>query len=108
MQLCRRIPEYESISIWTWQIWRRRGDTRTYIATADILDKLRVDFRLLDDLLEQRVDEVIELGVFESTLKALGKWCSDRESDHYIVGILGGSVMNVGMCYDDGWRGYLH
>jgi hypothetical protein len=59
-----------------------------YIATADILDKLGVDFRFLNDFLEKRVDEVIELSIFESTLETFGKWCSDCESNDYIVGIL--------------------
>jgi hypothetical protein len=67
-----------------------RGRRReTYIAAADVLDELRIDFRFLDDLLEQRIDEVIQLSIFESALEAFGKWCSDRESNYYIVGILG-------------------
>jgi len=32
---------------------------KTHIAAADILDELGVDSRLLDNLLEQRVDEII-------------------------------------------------
>jgi hypothetical protein len=32
---------------------------KTHIAAADVLDELGVDSRLLDDLLEQRVDEII-------------------------------------------------
>jgi len=68
------------------EVCRSRG---TYIATADILHELRIDPRLLYDLLEQRVEEVIELRIFESTFEALGKWCPNCESNHYIVGILG-------------------
>jgi len=85
-----------------------RDNAKTHIATADILDELRVDFGLLDNLLEQRIDEVVELSIFESTLEAFGKRCSNCESNHYIVGILGGAAMNVGMCHADVQRGSLH
>ncbi len=78
-----------------WQILGKRRNAKSYIATADVLDEFRVDFGLLDDLLEQGVDEVIELSIFKSTLEALGKWCTDSESNHYIVGILRCTVIGV-------------
>jgi dsRNA-specific ribonuclease len=59
-----------------------------YIAAANVLHELRVNFRLFDDFLQQRVDEIIELGIFESSLEALGKRCSDRKSNHNIISIL--------------------
>ena len=30
-----------------------------YIATADVFDELRIDIRLFNDLLEERVEEVV-------------------------------------------------
>jgi hypothetical protein len=59
-----------------------------YIATADILDEFGVDFRLLDHLLEQCIDEIVELSIFNSALEAFRKRCSNGESNDYIIGIL--------------------
>lgn len=69
-----------------------------YIATADILDQLRVNFRLFNDLLQERVYKIVELCILESTLETLCQWCTDGEGDNYIIGILGSAVdMGISM-----------
>lgn len=45
---------------------------KTYIATANILHKLRIQFRLLNNLLQQRVNQVIQLCILESSFKTFG------------------------------------
>jgi hypothetical protein len=87
----------------------RLADLReAYIATTNVLHELRIDFRLFDDLLKQRVDEIIELSIFESSLEALGKRRSDRESNHYIIGIPGCADIDVRSAGMLVWRGWLH
>lgn len=60
----------------------------TYIAQADILNQGRVDLRLGQCLLQQRVDDVVQLGILETTLARLGQWCAKRQCDYNIVGVL--------------------
>ena len=76
------------------------GKVRTYIATADILYQARVEFRFLDNFLKERIQEEIELSVFESTLETFCEWCANRKGYNYIVGILGGTVdVGISTCF---------
>ena len=54
------------------KVLRSANDCQAYIATANILDELSVDSRLFNDLLQERVDEIIELCVLEFSFEALG------------------------------------
>jgi hypothetical protein len=57
---------YAAFPSLTWLVLenaRSAGEGQAYIATADILDQPRIDFRLINDFLEQRIDEIIELCV---------------------------------------------
>lgn len=61
---------------------------RTYIAHANILNQSRVDVCLVQGLLQQSVDHIVEVGVFEATLDGLGQGCSMSKSDNHIVWVL--------------------
>lgn len=63
-----------------------------YISQTDVLHHLRIYVRLLNDFLQQRIDEIIELGVFESASASLGQRRPYRERDDNIVWVLLGSV----------------
>lgn len=60
----------------------------TYIAQADILDQGWVDLRLGQCLLQQRVYDVVQLGILESTLARLGQGCAKGQRNYNIVGVL--------------------
>ena len=97
-----RYAALPSLTYCVSEIVRRADGREAYIATADVLDKLRVDFRFLDDFLEERIYEVIELSILKSTFEALCQWCADCESDNYIVGILRGAVdVGISNCFVD-------
>ena len=66
-----------------------------YISKADILDKSRVNLRLLNDLLQQGIYQVIELCIFKSSLKCFGQRGSDSKGNNNIVGILLGAVSTI-------------
>lgn len=63
-----------------------------YISQTYIFDHLRIEIGFLDDLLQQRVDEIVELCVFEPALEALGKGGTYSQGDNNIVGVLLSSV----------------
>lgn len=44
----------------------------SYIATADIFDKLRVNCGLFEDFLKERVEEEIEFCVFKTAFEGFG------------------------------------
>ena len=60
----------------------------TYIAHANILNQSGVDVGPVQGLLQQSVDHVIEVGVFETTLDGLGQGRSESKSDNHIVRVL--------------------
>lgn len=60
----------------------------TYIAHANILNQSRVDVCLVQGLLQQSVDHIVEIGVFETALDGLGQGSSESESDNHIVWVL--------------------
>ena len=49
----------------------------TYIAHANILNQGRVDVCLVQGLLQQSVDHIVEVGVFEAALDGLGQGRSE-------------------------------
>jgi hypothetical protein len=67
------------------------GGRWTYIATADVLDEVRVEIRLLDDLLQQGVYQEVQLGVLEAALSGLSQGRPYGEGNDHIVGVLGGA-----------------
>lgn len=67
-------------------------DRKTYITQADILDQSRVNLRLVDNLLQQGVYDVIQLCVLESTLNGLGQRSTQSERNDYIVWVLLGAA----------------
>jgi hypothetical protein len=71
------------------------GEERTYVAQADIFHQLGIKIASRYYLSEEAVDNKIEIGVFESTLLALGQWCSDGQRNNHIVGILLCTVLTV-------------
>lgn len=68
------------------------------ISEADVLDQRGVDLALLDELLQQGVDDVVEVGVLEAALLALGEWRSQSECDDDVVGILLCAGRGKGSC----------
>lgn len=71
------------------------GEKGTDIAEADIFYHLRINPRLLKDLLEEGVDDEIEWSVFEATFAGFGKGRPYGERDDYVVGVLLGSVKRL-------------
>lgn len=66
----------------------------TNISKANILYHLRVDIRLLDDLLEQLVNDEVERSIFHAAFETLGQGRPYGQCDDYIVCVLLGSVDN--------------
>ena len=64
----------------------------TGISKANVLDHLGVDFRLVDDLFEQMVNDELERSVFHAAFKGFSQGRPYGECDDYIVGVLLGSV----------------
>jgi hypothetical protein len=75
-----------------------------YVTKADILDHLRVQLALADNLLQDLEHQAIERGVLKATLAGLGQGCPDCESDNNIVGVLRGTVGDArsAKCLPDG------
>lgn len=71
-----------------------------YIAEADIFNQVWVEAASLVDLLQQAVDYVVEICVFEAALVTLGKRCADGQGNDNIVGVLlcAGSCQWVWVC----------
>lgn len=67
----------------------------TDISKANVLNHLRIDPRLLNDSLQQRVDEVIERRVFHTPFESLTEGCSYGESDDHIIRVLLGAVGRI-------------
>lgn len=67
----------------------------SYIAHANIFNKVGVNLGLLENLLQQLVNKVVKICVLEAAFLALGQRCSDGESYHDIVGVLGGAVYRL-------------
>lgn len=65
---------------------------KTYITQADILNQRRVDLGLVYDLLQQRVEYVIQLCVLESTLDSLSQRSTQSKRNDYIVWIFLGAA----------------
>ena len=61
---------------------------RTYIAHANVLNQSRIDVCLVQSFLQQSVDHIVEVGIFEATLDGLGQRCSMSKSDNHIVWVL--------------------
>lgn len=59
----------------------------TYIAQANVLDKLRIQLRLRNNLLQQLDDEAIERRVLEASFVCLRKRRSDSERNDDIIRI---------------------
>ena len=74
---------------------RKITDRTTYISQADVLDESGVDVGTLPGLLQDGIDKVLQAGVLEATLAALGERGADRKRDDDVVGILGGPVKAV-------------
>lgn len=75
-----------------------RGSCIGDISEADILDQGRVDFALLKDLFQQSIDDVVEAGVFEASLLALGECGPDGQGDDNVIGVLlGAGSLSVGV-----------
>ena len=88
------------------RLWRRRPVCRmsvgvllafrswstTYVAQANVLNQLRVEVALADDLLEDLEHQAIERSVLEAALLGLGQGSTDGECDDNIVGVLGSAV----------------
>ena len=81
-----------------------------YISKTDVLDHLRVEVTLADDLLEELEHDAIEWGVFETALLALRQGCSNGEGNDDIIGVLlravgtgllASSQFVVGCCGED-------
>ena len=66
----------------------------TDISEANVLYHLRVDVRLLDDLLEQLIDDELERSILHATFEAFGQGRPYGECNDYIVGVLLGSSDN--------------
>lgn len=64
----------------------------TDIPEANVLYHLRVDVRLLNDLLEQLVNDELERSIFHAAFEAFGQGRPYGECNDYIVGVLLGSV----------------
>lgn len=63
-----------------------------YVAQADILNERRVQLRLLQRLLQQRVNYVVKLRVLESTLDSLGQGRSQSKGNHDIIWVFLGAI----------------
>lgn len=61
----------------------------SYVAHADILNKIGINLGLLDDLLQQRVDYEVKICVLESSLLGLRQRRPNSKSNHDIVRVLG-------------------
>jgi hypothetical protein len=59
-----------------------------YIAQADVLNDVRVNLRLLKDLLQQRVDHKVKLCILHATFNCLRQRRSDGTGNHYIICVL--------------------
>ena len=59
-----------------------------YISKTDVLDHLRVEVTLADDLLEELEHDAIERSILETALLALGQGRSDGERNDDIIGVL--------------------
>lgn len=76
-------------------LWSSRNRRETYVAEADVLDQLRVNSALADDLLKNLEDNAIEVSVLEATLSSLGQRSAGGESNDNIIGILRGAVKSM-------------
>lgn len=69
----------------------------TYVAQADILDQGRVNLGLGKNILQQRVEHEVHLGILETALEGLGQRGSQGEGDDNIIGVLLGAVSERGL-----------
>lgn len=67
----------------------------THVAQADILEQVRVNAGLLDDLLADLEDKSVERSILQSTLESLAQRCSDSQGNDNIIGVLLEAFMNV-------------
>jgi hypothetical protein len=65
-----------------------RDAAKTYITEANILNDRRVDLATHQNILEQRVDHVVELGIFHAALDSLAQRRADGEGDNNVVWVL--------------------
>ena len=64
----------------------------THVSEDNILDQVGVQVGLGYDLLQERVEDIIELSVLETALEALGHGRAQSKCDHDIIGILLGAT----------------
>jgi hypothetical protein len=67
----------------------------THVAYADIFDKSWIDVHALDDLFQQLHYDTINRRVFKASFSTLAEWCSYRERNNNIVGVLRRSVRSL-------------
>jgi len=62
-----------------------------YVTEAEVLDHLRVDSALVDDLLSERVNDVVERRVLQATFASFSQGRPDGTGDNDIVRVLLGA-----------------
>lgn len=72
-----------------------RGFAVIDVTETDVLDEGRVQVGLAYDFLQQRVQQVVQVGVFEAAFHGLGERRAEGEGDDHIIGVLLGAVTLV-------------
>lgn len=70
-----------------------------YISKTNILDQCRINLALFQHLLQERVYNVIEIGIFETTLLSFCERGSNGEGNNNIVGVLLGASEESSACH---------
>lgn len=68
------------------------------VTQADVFDEGGVDVGAGEDLFEEGVDHVVQLGVFEAALERFGEGSAQGEGDDHIVRVLLGAISLLVLC----------